>query len=77
MALGNLLGIKKTKLLESLKIKIYKYIEEHENDFVDIDKSISLLSKQFDREFSKEFTNEMKIVQYILIYHIYASGGEL
>lgn len=76
-ALGDLIEVSNSQSLKLLKSKIYDYIMKHEDIFENIDDYIDNVSKIFDNDFDIEFTSEMKIVQYILIYYIYASGGEL
>lgn len=76
-ALGNLLDIPFSNNLNVLKKNIYNYIIENEEFLLNEDSYLDLVSKKFDREFDFEFTDEMKKVQYLIIYYIYASGGEL
>ena len=77
LALGNLIEIKKNGPLEMLKSQIYKYITEHVDELENEDCYLDKVSTIFDDEFNIEFTKEMKMVQYLIIYYIYASGGEL
>lgn len=77
LALGNLIEIKKNGPLEMLKSQIYKYITEHVDELENEDCYLEKVSMIFDDEFNIEFTKEMKTVQYLIIYYIYASGGEL
>ncbi|MFR1449541.1 MAG: DUF4297 domain-containing protein [Beduini sp.] len=76
-ALGNLIEMPRSESLQMLKLQIYKYIEEHEDDFIDEECYLDKISMIFDDDFNLEFTKEMKMVQYLIIYYIYASGGEL
>ena len=76
-ALGSLIEIPRSESLQILKLQIYKYIEEHEDDFIDEEYYLDKISMIFDDDFNLEFTKEMKMVQYLIIYYIYASGGEL
>lgn len=77
LALGNLIEIKKNGPLEMLKSQIYKYITDHVDELENEDCYLDKVSTIFDDEFNIEFTKEMKMVQYLIIYYIYASGGEL
>ena len=77
IAMGNLLNLPQNENLNMIKIKIFNYIKEHEDSLDNIDDYLGNVSKLFDENFEIEFTVEMKIVQYLLIYFIYASGGEV
>ena len=77
IAMGNLLNLPQNENLNMIKIKIFNYIKEHEDSLDNIDDYLGNVSKLFDEKFGIEFTVEMKIVQYLLIYFIYASGGEV
>lgn len=77
IAMGNLLNLPQNENLNMIKIKIFNYIKEHEDSLDNIDDYLGNVSKLFDENFGIEFTVEMKIVQYLLIYFIYASGGEV
>lgn len=77
IAMGNLLNLPQNENLNMIKIKIFNYIKEHEDSLDNIDDYLENVSKLFDENFGIEFTVEMKIVQYLLIYFIYASGGEV
>lgn len=77
IALGNLIDMPKSNFLETLKGKIFKYISENEEKFNDEESYLNSVSKLFDCNFGLEFSEEMKRVQYLLCYYIYASGGEL
>ena len=50
---------------------------EHEDSLDDIESYLKEISKLFDDDFDVEFTDDMKSVQYIIIYYMYASGGIL
>ncbi len=76
-ALGNILETQQSESLRLIKIKIYNYIVEHENSLDDIESYLKEISKLFDDDFDVEFTDDMKSVQYIMIYYMYASGGIL
>ena len=76
-ALGNILETQQSKSLRLIKIKIYNYIMEHEDSLDDIESYLKEISKLFDDDFDVEFTDDMKSVQYIMIYYMYASGGIL
>lgn len=77
IALGNILEIQQSESLRLIKTKIYNYIAEHEDSLNDIENYLKEISKLFNADFDVEFTNDMKSVQYIMIYCIYASGGIL
>lgn len=76
-ALGNILETQQSESLRLIKIKIYNYIVEHEDSLDDIESYLKEISKLFDDDFDVEFTDDMKSVQYIMIYYMYASGGIL
>lgn len=76
-ALGNILETQQSESLRLIKIKIYNYIMEHEDSLDDIESYLKEISKLFDDDFDVEFTDDMKSVQYIMIYYMYASGGIL
>lgn len=76
-ALGNLINLPKSESLETLKKKIYNYIADHEDEFNDEEAYLNKVSLVFKSSFELEFSDEMKMVQYLIIYYIYASGGEL
>ena len=76
-ALGEVIEIFRIDTLKLLKIQIYKYIEEHEDELDDLDEYLKKARKVFDDEFDREFTREMKDVVYILVYKIYSSGGDV
>lgn len=76
-ALGNLLELPQNQKLELHKLKIFNYIQKYEDSLNDINRYLREVSKLFDDGFGIEFTKEMKEVQYLLIYFIYASGGEV
>ncbi|WP_167620361.1 DUF4297 domain-containing protein [Helcococcus ovis] len=76
-ALGNLIDLPQNKNLNMIKINIFNYIKEHVDELNDVDCYLDNVSKLFDEEFGIEFTKEMKMVQYLLIYFVYASGGEI
>ncbi|EFO70835.1 hypothetical protein HMPREF9211_1517 [Lactobacillus iners LactinV 01V1-a] len=76
-ALGNILEMQQSESLRLIKIKIYNYIVEHEDSLDDIESYLKEISKLFDDDFDVEFTDDMKSVQYIMIYYMYASGGIL
>lgn len=76
-ALGHLIEMPRSESLQMLKLQIYKYIAEHEDDFIDEESYLDKISMIFDNDFNLEYTKEMKMVQYLIIYYIYASGGEL
>lgn len=76
-ALGNILETQQSESLRLIKIKIYNYIMEHEDSLDDIESYLKEISKLFDDDFDVEFTDDMKSVQYIMIYYMYASGGTL
>lgn len=77
IALGNLIEIPRSESLQMLKLQVYNYIAEHEDEFNNEESYLSKISMIFDKDFKPEFTKEMKMVQYLIIYYIYASGGEL
>lgn len=74
---GNILETQQSESLRLIKIKIYNYIMEHEDSLDDIESYLKEISKLFDDDFDVEFTDDMKSVQYIMIYYMYASGGIL
>lgn len=76
-ALGNILEIQQSESLRVIKIKIYDFIAKHEDSLDDIENYLKEISKLFNDDFDVEFTNDMKSVQYIMIYYMYASGGIL
>ena len=76
-ALGEVIEIVRIDTLKLLKIQIYKYIEEHEDELDDLNEYLKKVRKVFDNEFDKEFSREMKDVIYILVYKIYSSGGDV
>ena len=76
-ALGNILETQQSESLRLIKIKIYNYIAEHEDSLDNIESYLKEISKLFDDDFDVEFTDDMKSVQYIMIYYMYASGGIL
>lgn len=75
IALVNLLEICQSESLRMIKTKIFNYIREHEDSLDDIESYLKEVSKLFDNDFDVEFTDDMKTVQYIMIYYMYASGG--
>ena len=77
IALGNILEIQQSKSLQSIKLKIYNYIEKHSNTLDDIEYYLKETSRLFNHKFDMEFTDDMKSVLYIMIYYIYATGGTL
>lgn len=76
-AFGNIIEMQQSESLRLIKIKIYNYIAEHEDSLDDIESYLEEISKLFDDDFDVEFTDDMKSVQYIIIYYMYASGGIL
>ena len=76
-AFGNIIETQQSESLRLIKIKIYNYIAEHEDSLDDIESYLKEISKLFDDDFDVEFTDDMKSVQYIIIYYMYASGGIL
>lgn len=76
-ALGNILETQQSESLRLIRIKIYNYIVEHEDSLEDIESYLKEISKLLDNDFDVEFTKDMKSVQYIMIYYMYASGGVL
>lgn len=76
-ALGNLIEISFSNNLNKLKKNIYSFISENEEFLLNETSYLELVSQKFDKDIDLEFTDEMKKVQYLIIYYIYASGGEL
>ncbi len=60
-----------------LTVSIFEFIRNNEDDFNDIEIAMTILEKNFDKEFSSEITEEMRNVYYLYIYNLYASGGNL
>lgn len=77
IALSKLLEIQSYSYLISLKLKIYNYIKENEDLLDNVENYLLNVSKLFNDEFDIEFTDEMKIVQYLMIYYKYALGENL
>ena len=77
IAMSNLLSLPRSIRIEDLKRKIFKFIINNEKIIKDEDDYLNLVRKEFDDEFDIEFTSEMKIVQYLIVYYIYVGGGEL
>ncbi len=69
--------IQLTSYLISLKLKIYNYIKENEDLLDNVENYLLNVSKLFNDKFDIEFTDEMKIVQYLMIYYKYALGENL
>lgn len=77
IALGNLIEMPRNESLQMLKLKIYNHIAKYEDDFTDEKCYLDKISMIFDNDFNLEYTKEMKMVLYLIIYYIYALGGEL
>lgn len=76
-ALANLIEMPRSESLQMLNLQIYNYIAEHEDEFIDEESYLNKISVIFDKDFKLEFSKEMRMVQYLIIYYIYASGGDL
>ena len=76
-ALSELLEIQNSESLRSLKLQIFNYISENEDFFLDQEDYLNKISKVYNDKFNIEITNEMKEVQYLIVYYIYATGGNI
>lgn len=76
-ALANLIEMPRSESLQMLNLQIYNYIAEHEDEYIDEESYLNKISVVFDNDFQLELSKEMRMVQYLIIYYIYASGGEL
>lgn len=77
IALSDLLQIQNTERFRLLKLKIFNYICEHEDLFDDEKDYLKKISCIFKDDFDMEITDEMKDVLYVIVYFIYATGGEI
>lgn len=77
IALRNLLEIQNTESLRLIKVQIFNYICENEDSFIDEEDYLNKISIVFNNDFNIEITNDMKDVQYLIVYFIYATGGEI
>ncbi|MFQ7076164.1 MAG: hypothetical protein ACLRQZ_07515 [Clostridia bacterium] len=65
----NLIEMPRSESLPILKLQIYKYIEEHEDDFIDEEYYLDKISMIFDDDLILSLP-KMKIVQYLIIYYM-------
>ncbi len=77
IALSDLLQIQNTERFRLLKLQIFNYICEHEDLFDDEKDYLKKISCVFNDDFDMEITDEMKDVLYLIVYFIYATGGEI
>lgn len=77
IALSDLLQIQNTERFRLLKLQIFNYICEHENLFDDEKDYLKKISCVFNDDFDMEITDEMKDVLYLIVYFMYAAGGEI
>lgn len=62
-------------LLSELKLQIFKYISENEEKFDNIEVYLDSVSNLFDKDLdSLRFDEDMKKVQYMLVYFAYGLG---
>lgn len=65
-------------LLSELKSQIFKYINENEEQFDNIEIYLDSVSKLFDKDLnSLELDEDMKKVQYMLFYFAYGLGEKV
>ncbi len=77
IALSDLLEIQNTESLRLIRVQIFNYIRENEDSFIDEEDYLNKISRVFNNDFNIEITNDMKDVQYLIVYFIYATGGEI
>lgn len=85
IALNEIVKIEKSQYKElknrilNLNNKILECISNHEDEFYYLDnfiEQIPMFYKYFD-EYGIEFTEDMKVIQCILVYHMYALGEDI
>ena len=76
IALFKVLKTPQTTYLDKIKKKIFEYISKNENRLDNIEKYLNEITI-FNNDFDSSFNDDMKVVEYIMIYNFCALGGDL